>query len=254
MNKLYALDFDGVICDSAVETAVTGWKAAQKIWQDMPDLLPEKQLINDFRQVRPFLETGYEAILIMRRLYQKVSVQTLCSNYEAEMLQLIQENQLQLSQLKQLFGETRDRWIKTAPQEWLSMNPLFNGITKHLNTLSNSTWYIITTKQQRFVTQILQANGIKINQQNIYGMERQQSKQEILLQLQQQHPKQVIVFVEDRLPTLVDIQKVDALQQVQLQLATWGYNSSADKAKAQACDIEQVDLSMLLNQKKGSSF
>ena len=39
---IYALDFDGVICDSAIETAVTGWKVAQKIWQDMPSSLPEK--------------------------------------------------------------------------------------------------------------------------------------------------------------------------------------------------------------------
>ena len=28
---IYALDFDGVICDSAVETAITGWKAAGSI-------------------------------------------------------------------------------------------------------------------------------------------------------------------------------------------------------------------------------
>ena len=36
MSKLYALDFDGVICDSAVETAVTGWRVAQTLWDDMP--------------------------------------------------------------------------------------------------------------------------------------------------------------------------------------------------------------------------
>ena len=38
---IYALDFDGVICDSAVETAITGWKAASSIWKDMPEAAPQ---------------------------------------------------------------------------------------------------------------------------------------------------------------------------------------------------------------------
>ena len=184
----------------------------------------------------------------MRRLYQKAFVRTLCSNYEAEMLQLIQENQLHVDQLKQSFGETRDQWIKTAPQEWLSMNPLFDGVVERLDALSNNTWYIITTKQQRFVTLILQANGIEINKQNIYGMERQQSKQETLLQLQEQHAKQEIIFVEDRLPTLLDVQKVETLKRVHLQLATWGYNTSADKVQAEACGIEQLDIEQFIKE------
>ena len=54
-----ALDFDGVICDSAVETGVTAWKAASQIWHDLDTLLPSQELLEKFRLVRPVLETVY---------------------------------------------------------------------------------------------------------------------------------------------------------------------------------------------------
>ena len=55
--KLYAFDFDGVICDSAIETGITGWRVASKMWPDMPSDIPSNML-DDFRQVRPLIETG----------------------------------------------------------------------------------------------------------------------------------------------------------------------------------------------------
>jgi len=39
-HLFYALDFDGVICDSAVETGITGWKSACTLWQGMPETIP----------------------------------------------------------------------------------------------------------------------------------------------------------------------------------------------------------------------
>jgi len=35
-NTIYALDFDGVLCDSVIETAISGYKIAQIVWTDMP--------------------------------------------------------------------------------------------------------------------------------------------------------------------------------------------------------------------------
>ena len=34
MSDLLALDFDGVLCDSARETGMTAWRAGQAIWSD----------------------------------------------------------------------------------------------------------------------------------------------------------------------------------------------------------------------------
>mmetsp|Transcript_5497 Transcript_5497/g.9798 ORF Transcript_5497/g.9798 Transcript_5497/m.9798 type:complete len:110 (-) Transcript_5497:160-489(-) len=70
---LFALDFDGVVCDSCDELYQTAYLAAKDIWpgtftpanrwQAMPDWLVEST-----RRVRPVLETGWEGILMVRVL------------------------------------------------------------------------------------------------------------------------------------------------------------------------------------------
>lgn len=243
---IYALDFDGVICDSAIETSITGWKAAHEIWLDIPNTPPPEKFIADFRQIRPFLETGYEAILIMRLLEQGVSARFLCDNYTALLEQLIHSENLNISNLKKLFGATRDHWIKDNQQEWLKMNPFFDSVQQAIKNIESNHWYIITTKQERFVKQILQANNVQLKDKSIYGMERQMSKAETLFELIKKHPYQDIVFIEDRLPTLVNINTNQQLQTIKLQLASWGYNTLEDKKNAQNLPIELLNIKQFL--------
>ncbi len=242
-ETIYAFDFDGVICDSAVETSITGWKAAQSIWAEMsspPAPLPSQQLINDFREVRPLLETGYEAILIMRLLYLGEPIAELCESYEPLIKELIQQEALQTDSLKKLFGETRDRWIVENKQEWLTMNPLFPSVIEKLHTLTDRTWYVITTKQERFVKLILQANKIHIEDDQVFGMDRQMSKQDTLSHLQDKHPNQGIIFIEDRLQTLQDITENTELNKISLQLVSWGYNTHEDREVAQHSGVKII--------------
>ena len=72
---IYALDFDGVICDSALETGTSAWKAASQIWNDFSTTLPTKELSAQFREIRPIMGTGYEAILIVRMLHDGETVE-----------------------------------------------------------------------------------------------------------------------------------------------------------------------------------
>lgn len=227
---LYALDFDGVICDSAAETAITGWKAAGRIWSDMPEAAPS-ELIDSFRLVRPIIETGYEAILAMRLLYLGETTEAIYGGYSEKITVLMEEARTNTDELKKLFGEIRDEWIAADQAEWIAMNPLFSGIAEKLRRLSRQhTWYVITTKQERFVKQILKANGIELADERIFGLDRKLSKPEVLKGLLKAHPQHTINFVEDRLPTLLNVQKQPELAGVNLFFAPWGYNTEEDKA------------------------
>lgn len=241
MSALYALDFDGVICDSAVETSITAWKAGQHIWQDMPENIPAA-LIDQFRLVRPALETGYEAILIIRLLYTGASAHLLINSYEELLNQLIESENISVKTLKQLFGATRDNWISNNADEWLEMNPLFEGVAIKLAQLDPIHCYIITTKQERFVHQILAANGISIPDEQVFGLERNINKSQVLSMLKSKCPERAILFVEDRLPTLIKIQNDAALSDVTLLLADWGYNTEQDKQAATDLAIERISL------------
>ena len=234
MNQsiIYALDFDGVICDSAVETGMTGWKAACTIWNDMPTALPQG-IIEQFRQVRPIIETGYEAILAMRLLYLNESVDSLYIDYNAKIETLLSQAQLTTDALKKLFGETRDTWIEDDLTDWINMNPLFTDIASKLQALGqHCIWYVVTTKQERFVKQILKANSIELSGELIYGLDRQMNKVAVLAELLKKHPEPTIYFVEDRLPTLLSVLNTPELNSIKLIFASWGYNTAEDKIHA----------------------
>lgn len=244
---LYALDFDGVICDSAVETAITGWKAASQIWPDLP-AKPPMLYVEQFRQLRPALETGYEAILAMRLLQQGAAVETIYNQYQGLTHDLMEQARVSIEELKQLFGATRDQWIAADLADWVAMNPLFPGMASFLNQLNQQqAWVVITTKQERFVKQILTANGISLADEHIYGLDRNLSKVEVLRNLLNQQPELKICFVEDRLPTLVNVAKQADLQTVDLVFATWGYNTATDKIAAIGQGFINQNLDEFLN-------
>jgi len=228
---VYALDFDGVICDSAIETAITGWKVATQIWPEMPEEAPE-ELISLFRHIRPVLETGYEATLIMRALYEGHSADYVLINFHNQIKHIINRDELNTDKLKQRFGDTRDLWIKQDLASWMAKNPLFSGVKEKLQQLDKKNSYIITTKQERFVSQIFASNGIEFPADQIYGLDRKLSKQQVLKDLAMQHPEQDILFVEDRLPTLHNVINDQQLSAIKLFFATWGYNTQADKSAA----------------------
>lgn len=233
-SLVYALDFDGVICDSAVETAMTGWKAADRLWNDMPREVPSI-MVDHFRAVRPLIETGFEAILAMRLLFLRETVASIYSNYEAKSKALMEETRIGPGELKRLFGETRDLWIAEDREHWIRMNPLFDGIADKLRTIGERhTWYVVTTKQERFAKEILAAHAIELADERIFGLDRNMSKPEVLKGLLKAHSEQTLYFAEDRLPTLLNVRKHPELDGIKLIFALWGYNTPKDKALAEA--------------------
>lgn len=240
---IFALDFDGVICDSAVETAITGWKAAGNIWNDMPKTVPRAR-IDQFRLIRPNIETGYEAILAMRLLYLGESIESIESGYSDKIQALLEEAQVTVDSLKKQFGDTRDVWIADDLADWVNMNPLYDGVVSRLQKLGEQySWYVVTTKQERFVKQILIANAIELPEERIFGLDRNMSKVEVLNRLLKSHPNATIYFVEDRLRTLLNVLKADELAGIKLIFALWGYNTTEDKtlAEEQPFALQQLE-------------
>ena len=240
---IYALDFDGVICDSVGEIAITGWRAAGRLWGDMPKVVPQS-MIDRFRLVRPIIETSYETILAIRLLYLDETIEAFYSDYDNNLQAVFQQAQTTVDDLKKLFWETRDDWIDTDSTDWVYMNPLFAGVATKLRTLGQQCpWYVVTRKQERFVKQILKANAIELADERIFGLDRNMSKVEVLKGLLKTHPNETIYFVEDRLPTLLTVLKNAELASVKPIFALWGYNTVEDKARAagQAFTLQQLE-------------
>lgn len=245
--KLFALDFDGVLCDSVLETAASGWKAALSIWPDMPKTEAPNALLEQFRQVRPMIETGYESIFGMRLLFTGESIESIRFGYTEKTEALIRQTGSTVDGLKKLFEDTRDHWIAADLAGWVAMNPLYSGVADKLKVLDdNHHWIVTTTKQERFVNYILQANGIELPGDRLFGLDRKLNKSQILKMLLQTHPEHSLNFVEDRFLTLVNIAKDPELASVKLILANWGYNTEEDRLQAAQQGFSGISLAEFL--------
>jgi hypothetical protein len=191
-TTLFALDFDGVLVDSAAETGLSGWMAARTLWPDSPwmerppakpsdektnnNALTQSQkhpmpdLIERFRQVRPCLETGWEASLIIRLLadpeYGQPSNDEIVHKFQSVYKErLLQDSQLTPEQCNQALKEARSDWIAlNNGQDWIQAHGFFEGACQAIRTLleteGSGNVYIITTKAKEFALRLLEKQGL----------------------------------------------------------------------------------------------
>eukprot|EP00898_Chlorokybus_atmophyticus_P003059 jgi/Chlat1/3754/Chrsp259S03899 len=250
-RHVYALDFDGVICDSCGESSRSAVIAAQELWPDVFERMTDSQketILEQMRTVRPVVETGYENVILVRLLYEalcdgKDVVKDILADWPTIKTAAMQRLSLERESLVHLFGSVRDRWISSDIDTWLSANRIYPGVADALRFASSEV-YIVTTKQRRFAIALLERlAGIgDFPEERVYDLEAG-PKVEVLKRLQLEHPGHVLHFVEDRLVTLENVIKDPALDGWKLYLGTWGYNTHVERERARAnTRITVIDL------------
>ena len=237
--RLLALDFDGVICDSAPENAATAWHCCQRLWpEDFPDgEVPPAQVERFCAVARPYLETGYQAILMTRLMRQGAPESAYGIDFPAHVREHIAASGLTMEELKRAFGGERDRWTRDDLASWLGFNRLYDGAAEALAALrqrKDVRVIILTTKEDRFVKRILDNFGVPFAQEDIYGLERIRKKDIELADFLASGAYERIAFVEDRLLTLLRCAEIRALDDMELCFAPWGYTSAEQRAQAEA--------------------
>lgn len=234
MQPLIVLDFDGVICDSAPENAATAWRVCQFLW---PERFPKgpipSEAIPRFCAVRPYMETGYQAILMTRLMQEGAPVEQYTTQLAAWQARNLARLGLTKLELQQLFGAERDRWISTDLDGWLSYNRYYPGAAEALGFLAKTARLVIlTTKERRFVQQLMRREGIDFAVEDIYGLHEIVNKETTLAQFVNSGEYSSVTFVEDRLATLQRMLPVPALAEIRLAYAPWGYTTPEQRADA----------------------
>jgi len=234
---VYCFDFDGVICDSAPETALAAWNAwaALRPAEDAP--LPEA-LRQRFCRLRPVLHTGFEAVPLIRLIADgEVDDEAVLSDFAALRDAFIEKEGLTPQRLKQVFGDARDKLIEEDRGAWLRWNRFYPGVGEALSkALRNHQVFIVTTKQERFVALLLEHNRIELDLERVFGLERNKSKPEILSELMERPELAgaALHFIEDRMSTLRQVAAMPGQEPVRLYLVDWGYNTAAEREEAAA--------------------
>lgn len=232
---LLALDFDGVLCDGLKEYFQTAWKAYCEVWSP-PTTQPPAGLAEVFYHLRPVVESGWEMPVVLHAYLQGHTEAELHANWPAIAQTLIKQANLAPSQLAQVVDGVRDRWIAADLESWLAEHRFYPGVIpqfQHWLAQETLQTVIISTKEGRFIQQLLERQGVTVAHLQIFGKESQRPKHQTLRELLTTAPATTVCwFLEDRLRTLQGIHTHDDLTQVRLFLADWGYNTAEHRAIA----------------------
>lgn len=234
---IFALDFDGVLCDSVNEAGVTAWRAGRDFWPEAPGVEPPPAHLQRFIRLRPLVETGYQTLLLMGLIHKGLSDEIIARQFPDRCQQLLDEWGISAADCAERFGSARDAWIATDMDDWLGrQRPYPLVIDAFTAALASHPLFIVTTKQERFVAALLAGWGIGFASERIFGLERGKPKEAVLAELSQQPQWRDACwhFVEDRLATLERVAGYEGLAAVKLYLADWGYNTRADRERARA--------------------
>jgi phosphoglycolate phosphatase-like HAD superfamily hydrolase len=227
--NILALDFDGVVCDGLIEYFQTAWRSYCQIWHPV-NLTPPENLSSHFYRFRPVVESGWEMPIVLRALILGVPEEKIWTNWQGVTAEILREDNLQAAAIGAQVDQIRDEWIAADLEGWLGQHRFYPGIVARLQKLVNEPVEIkiVTTKEGRFVRQLLQQQGISLPDEAILGKEVKRPKHQTLRELlgaSVEHSPR-IWFVEDRLKTLQAVSEYPDLAEVQLYLADWGYNTA----------------------------
>jgi phosphoglycolate phosphatase-like HAD superfamily hydrolase len=244
--KVLALDFDGVLCDGLLEYFQTAWRTYCHLWS-VTDSVPREEVAEQFYQLRPVVETGWEMPVLIRAILLETPVAKIFDNWPAIAQQILLESNLQAVQVAAALDQVRDQWIASDLSSWLALHRFYPGVITRLKQFLAEAVQpvIVTTKEGRFVEQLLQEQGIELAPNQIFGKEVQRPKHQILRELLATAEYQLqatteLWFIEDRLKTLQSVQNQPDLSGVKLYLADWGYNTPTDRAIALQNDLIQL--------------
>ncbi len=235
--NILALDFDGVVCDGLIEYFQTAWRAYCELVS--PDsATPPEGLAERFYPLRPVIETGWEMPILLYGLMHGVEDAAVLQHWPNLVPKLLQESGVEAKAAAQAVDGVRDRWIKTDLEGWLSLHRFYPGVLDRIRQVLETGVQpmIISTKEGRFIQQLLAREGLDLPREDIMGKEVKQPKYESLQQLLQgqRNAPPTIWFVEDRLKALQSVRRQPDLDSVQLFLADWGYNTETDRQAARS--------------------
>jgi phosphoglycolate phosphatase-like HAD superfamily hydrolase len=244
--NILALDFDGVICDGMIEYFQTAWRTYCQIWKPA-QTVPDSDLATSFYRVRPAIETGWEMPLLIRALLSGITEEQILLDWPNIVPQLMTENGLKASSVGAMLDGLRDDWIAQDLPGWLALHRFYPGVSESLHKLQGSSVKvaIVTTKEGRFVRELLQLAGVQMPSELIFGKEYNKPKHQILREFMTAAGKDSSIwFVEDRLKTLLSVKQQPDLSEVKLFLADWGYNTLAERESvAQNPPVKLLSLS-----------
>jgi phosphoglycolate phosphatase-like HAD superfamily hydrolase len=250
MNFL-ALDFDGVISNSIQECLVVGnnaWYAYSHHGNPVTrtEELPQKT-VDNAKRIRNYIRSGEDYVYIFMALDQDIEI-----NNQNDFDAFTKSYEGLRETFFDIFYRNRKQFLQIHKQQWIALNPLYDGMQKFLQTFPAQNLFVISTKKTSYIQQILQANNVALIADHLFHANRETPKAEIIQQLLDKHhiDKNAFYFIDDQVDTLIKCEPTG----VHCVLAKWGYNTEEQVEKAKQQNIAVMDLFLFYQQFNAIDF
>lgn len=217
MKKVLALDFDGVIWDSAGECFQTGWRAYQELTGKN---LSNRAYERGFLRGRPLARTGHDFFILLRLMEDDPDRDLAQMTHE----QFVKERghyAAEAAKFDRVFYLLRSHFRDKEPELWTSWQQSYPEVMKVLDEWENKFdgVALATTKDTASAEKLLSTTGRKWP---VFGKEFSEHKADQICGIASHfkvEPEQML-FIDDLLENLQQV----AATKVKTALAAWGYN------------------------------
>ena len=239
MTKYFALDFDGVICNSISECMLISHYSYNNKNISKKSRLEEipKSHQKYFFKYRYLVGPAYEYYILWDSIINQ-------SNQDITINNIFHEKELNIKFNKKkylkFFYKNRTKLKTNHFDKWVSLNPFYDKVSNILLNANNlNNLFIVTSKDTDSVIDLLSANDINIPSKNIYGYEKSFDKKELFQLLISENDIQIndISFIDDKLSHLINVSSIG----IKCYLALWGYISVNSKKNARKESIRSIE-------------
>lgn len=214
-STLLFLDFDGVICDSIMECFVSSWLAYFHYYLGKKPFSINLDLKSRFMQLRPFIRTGSDYLLIQELLDKHIVIK----NQQAFDKALTWAGEKNMKRYGVLFYKARSYLLEHEKQYWFSLNPLYKHIYEWFKEYAlNDNLYILSTKREDYIAEILNYHGIEFLPENII-QSKNKRKLDMIAHILKQKGINKAILLEDQIDHLLP----NPYPYIKTLLVTWGY-------------------------------
>ena len=224
--RVLALDFDGVIWDSAGECFEVGWRAYQELFGvDMSGQANRQR----FLAGRPLARTGHDFFIILRLMESQPDLDLL-GFHLPEFVKLRTQLAVEADRFNALFYTLRSKYRDEDFAAWASWQGPYPQVIRLLDRWESSFegTALATTKDAASAHALLKSAG---RDWPIFGKEFSVEKNLQMAAIAEQFKVRMdeILFVDDLLENLQQVSPLGALA----ALASWGYNTPESRQEAQ---------------------
>lgn len=252
--KVLAVDFDGVISDSALKSLFVGHNAYCRhfgpevkknfggklfTFENWEQAKKEYKLeMEKYKKMRAYVEQSCDFLVMIKIIEEQIEVKT-----QQEFINIRNEMDLDYNFFHELFFQEKERWQEKDFAKWFSLAPAYQHVTEGIKKLLQEGVKIViaTSNLGRAIHPAFHNDylGFHMDITDIYDKNYGKSKSDHMRAIAEQNnvANRDIYFIDDQLNYLEETQ----LMGVNVFLAGWGYCTDEQKNIARKKSIIVIE-------------